>query len=101
MFLALGLLDMLMDKCATSFHVHIGNKDFMQVLVVILNDETVQPEVFLVCDHNIVSLQILKKIVYLIQKWGIRYEKEQTDKLLFFDVYTALQKNGVYFPPVF
>jgi hypothetical protein len=45
MFLALGLLDMLMDKCATSFHVHIGNKDFMQVLVVILNNKTMQPEV--------------------------------------------------------
>lgn len=47
MFLALGLLDMLMDKCATSFHVNIGNKDFMQVLVVILNNKTMQPEV---CD---------------------------------------------------
>ncbi len=45
MFLALGLLDMLMDKCATSFHVNIGNKDFMQVLVVILNNKTMQPEV--------------------------------------------------------
>lgn len=47
MFLALGLLDMLMDKCATSFHVNIGSKDFMQVLVVILNNKTMQPEV---CD---------------------------------------------------
>jgi hypothetical protein len=56
MFLALGLLDMLMDKCATSFHVNIGNKDFMQVLVVILNNKTMQPEVrdwFF--NHNIVG----------------------------------------------
>ena len=98
MFLALGLLDMLMDKCATSFHVNIGNKDFMQVLVVILNNKTMQPEV---CDWLSTIIlwvfsQILKKIVYLIQKWGIRFEKEQRDTLpLFYDVYTALQKNGV------
>ena len=45
MFLALGLLDMLMDKCATSFHAQIGNKDFMQVLIVILNNKAMQAEV--------------------------------------------------------
>jgi hypothetical protein len=45
MFLSLGLLDMLMDKCATSFHLQVGNKDFMQVLIVILNNKTMQPEV--------------------------------------------------------
>jgi hypothetical protein len=45
MFLSLGLLDMLMDKCATAFHAQIGTKDFMQVLIVILNDKQVQQEV--------------------------------------------------------
>jgi hypothetical protein len=45
MFLSLGLLDMLMDKCATSFHMQVGNKDFIQVLIVILNNKTMQPEV--------------------------------------------------------
>ena len=45
MFLSLGLLDMLMDKCATSFHKQIGTKDFMQVLIVILNNKQMQQEV--------------------------------------------------------
>lgn len=62
MFLSLGLLDMLMDKCATSFHKQIGTKDFMQVLIVILNNKQMQQEIH-------------KKIVYLIQKWGLRFEK--------------------------
>jgi hypothetical protein len=29
MFLSLGLLDMCMDKCPTSFHKQIGTKDFI------------------------------------------------------------------------
>jgi lipid A disaccharide synthetase len=45
MFLALGLLDMLMDKCATTFHGQIGTKDFMQVLILILNNKQIQQEV--------------------------------------------------------
>lgn len=45
MFLALGLLDMLMDKCATPFHAQIGTKDFMQVLIVTLNNKQMQQEV--------------------------------------------------------
>jgi len=47
MFLSLGLLDMLMDKCATSFHKQIGTRDFMQVLIVILNNKQMQQEVTL------------------------------------------------------
>jgi hypothetical protein len=45
MFLSLGLLDMLMDKCSTRFHQEIGTKDFMQVLVVILNNKQMALEV--------------------------------------------------------
>lgn len=45
MFLSLGLLDFLMDKCATPFHKQIGTKDFMQVLIVILNNKQMPQEV--------------------------------------------------------
>ena len=45
MFLALGLLDMLMDKCGTTFHQQIGTKDFMQVLIAILNSKDIPREV--------------------------------------------------------
>jgi len=85
--LSLGLLDMLMDKCATSFHKQIGTRDFMQVLIVILNNKQMQQE-------------IQKKIVYLIQKWGLRFEKQNNKECpLFFEVYSALKKSGVQFPP--
>ena len=43
-------------------------------------------------------LQIKNKIVYLIQKWGLRYEKQHDLVPLFFDVYKALLANGVKFP---
>ena len=45
MFLSLGLLDMCMDKCPLQFHKQIGTKDFIQVLIVILNNKQIQPEV--------------------------------------------------------
>ena len=45
MFLSLGLLDMLMDKCSHTFQRQIGTKDFMQVLIVILNNKQMPQEV--------------------------------------------------------
>ena len=44
-------------------------------------------------------LQIKTKIVYLIQKWAIRFEKQHDLVPLFSDVYKALQQSGVKFPP--
>lgn len=53
------------------------------MLIVILNNKQMQPE-------------ILKKIVYLIQKWGLRFENTNRAELpLYFDVYSALKKSGV------
>ena len=40
-----------------------------------------------------------QKIVYLIQKWGLRFESQHDRLPLFFDVYSALLKTGVQFPP--
>jgi len=45
MFLCLGLLDMLMDKCATPFHQQVGSKEFMQVLITVLNSKELPREV--------------------------------------------------------
>lgn len=36
--------------------------------------------------------------MYLIQKWGLRYEKQQDIVPLFHNVYKALLANGVKFP---
>lgn len=45
MFLSLGLLDMLMDKCGATFHLCIGTKEFMQVLIQMLNSKEMPQEV--------------------------------------------------------
>lgn len=44
--------------------------------------------------------QIKNKVVYLIQKWGLRYEKQQEIVPLFNKVYKALLANGVKFPDI-
>lgn len=36
--------------------------------------------------------------MYLIQKWGLRYEKQHDLVPLFYDVYKALKANNVKFP---
>ena len=45
MFLCLGLLDMLVDKCSTPFHLQVGGKEFMQVLITVLNSKELPSEV--------------------------------------------------------
>lgn len=45
MFLCLGLLDMLVDKCSTPFHQQVGGKEFMQVLITVLNSKELPREV--------------------------------------------------------
>ena len=45
MFLSLGLLDYLMDKTNNSFHSQIAQKEFMQVLIAILNNKDIPVEV--------------------------------------------------------
>lgn len=57
----------------------------MQTLIQILNAKEVH-------------LEIKNKIVYLVQKWGLRYEKNQDNVPLFTKVYKALQANGIKFP---
>jgi len=70
MFLCLGLVDMLMDKCATPFHSQVGNKEFMQVLITVLNSKELPREVSIIYNPN----QVQQKVVYLIQKWGLKFE---------------------------
>lgn len=96
MFLCLSLLDMLMDKCATPFHSQVGNKEFMQVLITVLNSKELPREVSFIFNPN----QVQQKVVYLIQKWGLKFESSHDQLPLFFDVYNALKKSGVQFPAV-
>lgn len=41
--LTLELLDLAMQKCGNPFHVQVGNKEFMNALVLLLNQKGLPP----------------------------------------------------------
>jgi VHS domain len=43
--LALELIDLAMQKCGNPFHVQVGNKEFMNAMVLILNQKGLPPQV--------------------------------------------------------
>jgi len=76
-FLCLIFTDMAMQKCGQPFHVHVGTKEFMNVLVSLLHNKDLMKEI-----HN--------KVLGLIKSWGERFEKDHDIMPLFSDVYKAL-----------
>ena len=44
-FFSLGLLDILMDRCATPFHRQVANQSFMKQLVAMLNNPKMNQDV--------------------------------------------------------
>ena len=44
-FFALGLLDVIMDKCGTAFHKQVGAPTFMQQLIAMMNNKEMPKEV--------------------------------------------------------
>ena len=44
-FFALGLLDVIMDKCGTPFHKQVGTPTFMQQLISMMNNRDMPKEV--------------------------------------------------------
>lgn len=82
--LALDILDYFMDYGKISLHTQVGTKDFLTRLVNLLKT------------RDAPSVQV--KILFLIEKWGQKFET-QKDIIPNFDVYyTTLQKNGIQFP---
>jgi hypothetical protein len=43
--LSLELLDLAMQKCGNPLHIQVGNKDFMNVMVLLLNQKNQPPQV--------------------------------------------------------
>jgi hypothetical protein len=83
--LALFLLDTLMKKWGFAFHTQIGAKSFMNVIIQLLNNKEV-------------SQQVKKKILQLVQHWGLRFEDESDVLPLFTNVYSALKQRSLPFP---
>lgn len=83
--LILELLDLAMQKCGNPLHVQVGNKEFMNSLILLLNQKGLPP-------------QISNRTLGLIQKWGIQFERDSDILPLFSQVYQALKQKGVNFP---
>jgi len=75
---------MAMQKCGQPFHVHVGTKEFMNVMVSLLHNKDLMKEI-----HN--------KVLGLIKCWGERFEKDHDIMPLFSDVYKALKNKGMDF----
>ena len=86
-FFALGVLDILMDRCSFTFHKEVSSQLCMKQLVSMLNNPKMNPE-------------ITTRVAYLIKKWGLRFQKQQQKLPNFTQVYLALIKKGVQFPEV-
>lgn len=82
--LALDLIDFFMDKGIVSFHSQIGSKEFIGKLISLLKSRD--------------APQVQIKILRLIKKWGIMFEKS-TDILPNFSItYKNLVNSGIEFP---
>jgi len=74
-----------MDKCGLAIHKQVGTPTFMQQLIAMMNNKEMPKE-------------IQMRIAYLIQKWGLRFDKA-ANLPIFGQVYDALRNKGVEFPP--
>jgi len=86
-FFSLGLLDILMDRCATPFHRQVANQTFMKQLVAMLNNPKMNQD-------------IQNRIAFLIKKWADKFRSKQETLPTFTQVYDALVKRGVRFPNI-
>lgn len=82
--LALDLLDFFAVEGKMPVHTQIAAKDFLTTLISLLKTRDA-PEV-----------QV--KILYLIRKWGLRFENQKDILPNFFEVYNTLKSSGVVFP---
>lgn len=82
--LALFLLDQLMKKCSLPLHSQVGAKPFMNVIIQLLNNKGVKQNV-------------KKKILQLVQHWGLRFEEDKDVLPLFSSVYSALKQRNLPF----
>jgi hypothetical protein len=80
----LDLIDFLVDQGNILIHTNISSKDFMSFLVNILKEKKI-PEV-----------QV--KVLYLIKKWGTKFEYYKEKLPNFNEIYISFMNSGVKFP---
>ena len=82
--LMLDILDYLIDKGDITIWSSISSKKFFLPIINLLKIK------------DIPTVQI--KLLYLLKKWGIKFENQKTIIPNFSDVYSRLKNNGVEFP---
>ena len=80
----LNLLDFIMDNSTLVLHTQIASKNFMSSLLRLLKLNE-RPE-------------IQRKTLVLIEKWGIRFEKQKDILPNFSETYKSLKESGIVFP---
>ena len=82
--LALDFLDYSVDDGKMPLWTKVSSKDFLVSLVSLLKTRD--------------SPQVNEKILYLVKKWGTKFEKYYSIIPNFTDVYKQLLNNGLEFP---
>mgnify|MGYP003294202517 CR=1 FL=1 len=82
--LALDFLDYSIDDGKMPLWTQVSTKDFLQTFVNLLKSRD--------------SPEVSQKILYLIQKWGGRFEKYYEIIPNFTDMYKQLKNSGIQFP---
>jgi len=84
--MALDLTDFFMDEGKMPLFTQVASKDFLMTLVNILKNRG--------------ASIIQEKILYLLKKWGIKFEKQKDIIPTFNDIYEQLKKSNTVFPNI-
>lgn len=84
--MALDLTDFFMDEGKMPLYNQVSSKDFLMTLVNILKNRG--------------ASLIQEKILYLLKKWGIKFEKHKDIIPTFSDIYEQLKKSNTVFPNI-
>jgi len=84
--LALDLTDFFMDEGKMPLFTQVSSKDFLGTLVNILKTRG--------------APGTQEKILYLLKKWGIKFEKNKDIIPTFTDLYDQLKRNNTVFPTI-
>jgi hypothetical protein len=80
----MDLIDYLVDNGKMIVHTQIASKDFLTFIIGLLKIK------------DFPELQI--KILFLIKKWGLKFENQKDILPNFYETYNSLKNNNVVFP---
>ena len=84
--MAIDLLDYFMDNGKLPLFIQVSSKDFLVTIINILKIRG--------------AVTIQEKILYMIKKWGIKFEKNRDIIPTFCDFYEKLKQNNTVFPNI-